>query len=165
MNRDAIERVAMDWAGGELSPDIEQLLQAYLDHVPEHQAVVQEIVQRYDAVKRAFARTPRLVTSSCHVKSPSRIRAWGPYYARVAAVLVAVGMGMCIGGYLLPHGTVAVPARVGERPVSHAEQFPSILPDSQDMWGRYVTAIRDGRDRTASVEARAHEVKLFFNGR
>ena len=123
MERDTIERLAIDLAAGELNEDAEALLRAYLSEHTEANKWAQEMLQVYEKTEAAIeAKTTsayagvEITAVSTKTLSPTR---WWPV-ARLAAVVVfAIGVGFAVGRWSIVTSTSKpVAARSTLRPVA-----------------------------------------------
>ncbi|MHC4154929.1 MAG: hypothetical protein ACYST6_08420 [Planctomycetota bacterium] len=101
MERDTIERLAIDLAAGELNEDAEVLLRSYLAEHPEANKWAQAMLQAYEKTEAAIeAKTTgayagvEATAVSTKTLSPTR---WWPVARWAAVAVFAVGVGFTVG--------------------------------------------------------------------
>jgi hypothetical protein len=101
MEREPIERLAIDLAAGELNEDAEVLLRSYLAEHPEANKWAQDMLQVYEKTQAAIeAKTTGAYAGgeaaevSTKTLSPTR---WRPVARWAAVVVFAVGAGFAVG--------------------------------------------------------------------
>lgn len=101
MKREAIERLAMDWAGGELSDDAANLLSEYLAEHPEANIWAEEIRQIYQVNQLTIKqKSPHIVIKKAKPFKAMRRFLFGKRLsiARWAAVwILAISIGFIVG--------------------------------------------------------------------
>jgi len=166
MDRDALERLAMDRAGGELDADTEALLGAYLADHPEARRAAAEMESAYRRCREAIAaqveaaarpfpagqagratRAPgRATRDSGRATRAARAprRSVGRWLARAAAVLAILGLGAG-GGWWLGRqaGPRTVPAMPAAPAVAQADVSP--LDRLGPFWREKVATLLEGR--------------------
>jgi len=91
MNQEIIERLVIDKASGELTPDTAALLDDWLRHEPGAKAEAAEIEETLALAKRALAREEEKAI----LRPKFRHAAWLPWAAGMAACFVAgIGLGL-----------------------------------------------------------------------
>jgi hypothetical protein len=151
---ETLDRLLMDRALGALPPDVEALLDAYLEHDAAGAARAREFGAAAMAARRLLQQPlptplpPFPATSIRDVaRAQTRVRALG-HVASMAAVLV-VGIGL---GLVFPHGrTLEAPGPrftiVAPAPVITAEPAPGFWSTAR----LYASARRSSRTETAPV--------------
>jgi hypothetical protein len=96
MEREAIEKLAMDSAAGQLNEDAETLLQEYLTEHPEANKWFQDMQEIYETTQVAFD------TKTSSVKQPTENKPylkfnWFPVLRRAAVIAIAVTIGITAG--------------------------------------------------------------------
>jgi hypothetical protein len=132
MNSDVLERLLIDHEAGELSPDVEQLLEHHLRRDPIARQEAAEIAQTLRLARHALAGEPVVALHGRRPALPFNRRAWG-----VAACVACAGL---LGAIALrerhaspqfatsfPVQQVAVAPRVEEPGFWSARRFRSAL--------------------------------------
>jgi len=154
MERDALERLALDRAGGELDPDTEALLAAYLADHPEDHAAAAAIEAAYRQCRDAIAgRTHRaraaqgLPAASATGSAPAsprpaagRARRW---LAHAAALLLAVGLGAGGGWWAAREGSGRMPSPPPRPALARGAE--TSLDALGPFWHKKVATLLQGR--------------------
>ncbi len=103
MKREQIERLAMDRAAGELNPDAEALLQAYLDEHPQAKPWAEDMSTIYVETESAIAAksevaVPAMGVISTNEHGDRNVSRWS-VLGRAAVVIFAVLIGVGIGRF------------------------------------------------------------------
>ena len=101
MEREAIERLAMDSAAGQLNEDAETLLQEYLAEHPEANKWFQDMLEVYNQTKVMFDTKTASVKQLKENKLISKFN-WFPVMRWAAIVIVAVCIGAIAGRWTKP---------------------------------------------------------------
>ena len=148
MNRDIIERLAMDRAAGQLSEDACALFEAYLGEHPEQELWARQMHDTYAATERTFrdkASPPQSRAFRARPDTPIRSTARPPAMLRWAAV-IAVAFLFGAGA-----GRLSRQPQLKTEFVSGSERSPYrtglISEPSDGFWGKKVVAITQGTSR------------------
>ncbi|MBL7139553.1 MAG: hypothetical protein ISS74_01445 [Planctomycetes bacterium] len=166
MDRDALERLAMDRAGGELDADAEALLAAYLAEHPEARRTAAEMESAYRQCRDAIASRVEAAGTASPARpagphawsvlaaaSRPRRRSVGRWLARAAAVLAILGLGAGGGWWLgRQKGPETVQLPPGRPAVAQADEAP--LDRLGPFWREKVATLLEGRP-AAPAPARA----------
>jgi hypothetical protein len=105
MNRERIERLAIDSAAGELNEDVEALFRAYLAEHPEANPAQDEMLQVYEQTKSAIDAKTKDADAGVGipaVRARSLVRAkWWEFERYAAAVIVAAFIGFAGGRWAI----------------------------------------------------------------
>jgi hypothetical protein len=101
MNRDAIERLAIDSAAGELNADVDALFRAYLAEHPQANQWAQDISRVYQETEAAINAKIETADTGAEgaggrAKPPSQVN-WRPAARWAAAVIVGTVIGFTAG--------------------------------------------------------------------
>lgn len=123
MTNDALERLLIDWASGELAPDVAELLEAHLANDLEAMRQATEISGTLNLARMALESSP--------IKFLPQLEArWIP---RRALALAACFIGGIAIGVVVMRGKV-VPPRNLSAPVSEAAATPA--PSQEGFWSQ-----------------------------
>lgn len=159
MDAETMERLLIDNRLGELSPDTEQLLEAYLHVTPGADAILAEIDSVIDLADRALRADPPAAAEALPPLSIEdalrRVRAPQPYdrtgWARPFALAASIILAFLLGTRWTSAPSVPSPGRIdGVARSSHAAS-----PDGAEFWSvaKYVS------DRAAARPSAAARVE------
>jgi hypothetical protein len=154
MERETIERLAMDRALGELDADATALLETYLAEHPEMQPWAEGMSQTCIRTGEAIAEKTQAVRAEdaqfeTHVHRPRTVP-WGTLARWAAVVLISLGIGAQLGRQSRPEGSAPRP---------HVVQAPPA--PARAGWDRVMGTAKDSFWQTkalAMVQPKAHEL-------
>lgn len=151
MNRDTIERLAIDSASGELSDDAQCLLDAYLaEHAPANEWAqsILRVYRRTEAAIGAKTKAADVMNESVAVKiKPTFPPRWRPALRWAAVVVLAALIGAGAGRW---SRSISLPAdhpgRTAFHPVLAASgQAPDATDAGQSFWQAKAAAMFESR--------------------
>lgn len=154
MEREIIERLAMDRALGELNEDTTALLEAYLAEHPEFQPDAEQISQTCELTSRAIDRKtglgqtmPMASPARASRKPPIRLNRW----ARWAAVIfISITIGNFWGRFSAPRSPLVRTVMVAATPKTERQNLTNVLSETgEGFWRDKARAILD--TKTSSV--------------
>lgn len=139
MERDVVERLAIDRALGELDSDTEALFEAYLTEHAEARHWAQAMAQTCTTTREALRHKTRPVEDHRH---GIRVRAfrpgaavWRTWGRWAAVILVSLGLGMTAGRWSISQPTPSRTIVVQAEPTSAMEDWTQALSKSgQGFW-------------------------------
>jgi hypothetical protein len=138
MNRDAIERLAIDSAAGELNEDAQFLFEAYLAEHPGAKEWAQDMLQVYlqtqTAITSKTGAAPASIAAVSIKSGPPAVIRWRPVLRWAAVVCVAALVGAGAGRWSKAPVTADRPERVANSTIRLAA--PANL-DLQDAPGSF----------------------------
>ena len=112
MNRERIERLAIDSAAGELNEDVQALLKAYLAEHPEANPAGDEMLQIYEETKAAIDAKTRDAHAGVGIPAarpgPLLRAKWWEFERYAAAVIVAAFIGFAAGRWAINGKTTEI---------------------------------------------------------
>jgi len=148
MEREIIERLAMDRALGELNEDTTALLEAYLAEHPEFQPCAERMSQTCALTERAIDRKTGLgetvamkSPAQASQKPPIRLNRW----ARWAAVIfISMTIGNFWGRFSAPRYPLVRTVMVAAAPKAERQNLTSVLSETgEGFWRDKARAILD----------------------
>lgn len=139
MERDIIERLAIDQALGELNSDTMALFETYLAEHAEARHWAQAMAQTCTTTREALRRKTQPIEGNRHV---IRVRAFWPkaaawrIWGRWAAVIViSLALGMTAGRWSKPQPTTPRTIVVQAEPTSTSDEWTQVLSEpGQGFW-------------------------------
>ena len=123
MNKEALERLLIDHAAGELSPDMEELLEAHLEQDPAARNEAAEIGETLRLARLALAGEPAVALS---VPRPAwHVPAWAWRMAACFVCGLSLGIFAMRGRNEPPRATVSIPGH---------EMAAKATPDESGIW-------------------------------
>jgi anti-sigma factor RsiW len=157
MERQAIERLAMDHALGELNEDTERLFETYLAEHPQHRPWAEQVAQTCRHLKSAVEAevgamdeaAPRAMSASRHMSLLWGLRA---RWAAVIALSVAIG---CIAGRWTSPQTEQPPGVIvrAESPEPMPNWQQRLAGSEPGFWQTKALAILEPRSTRVSTPA------------
>jgi len=148
MKREAIERLAMDSAAGELNEDVEALFREYLAKHPEASPDSEEMARIYEETAAAIeAKTSRADDAMPTVKM-NRLSypAWRSFVRLAAALIVGALIGFAGGRRHTANETGGVAFIKSQRPVKQVKTISDLKEEyAGTFWGDKVLALIEQR--------------------
>ena len=144
MNREIIERLAIDSAAGELNEDTEALLQFYLDEHPQAQQWAEDVRQIYNLTETAIQ------TKTAHSDigqvvpgiSPVPWVKWLPVARWAAAIVFGIFIGFTAGRWEIPTQTQKMAFRESNRVSKPVETVSDLkVKYAGTFWGDKMLAM------------------------
>ena len=101
MEREAIEKLAIDSAAGQLNEDAETLLQEYLTEHPDAKKWFQDMQEIYETTQVAFNEKTAPVTQPTENKPTLKFN-WFPVFRMAAVIAIALTIGAVAGRWSKP---------------------------------------------------------------
>ena len=157
MNREIIERLAIDSVGGELNEDAEALFRFYLDEHPQGKLWADDIQQVYEQTESAIQvkTTCTNVTQAVPKIGPVLRLRWQPAARWAAAILVGMFIGFTAGRWEIPARTPKTLIQVSSpasKPVETVSDFKEKYAGT--FWGDKMMAMLEhppSRGNTADL--------------
>ncbi len=108
MDREIIERLAMDSAAGELNEDVEALLQDYLSEHKEKKLWFLEMLETFRKTQDAFEVKTDLIKRQAEKKIPRKFN-WSPVMRWAAVIIISACIGAAAGRWIKPETTQQKP--------------------------------------------------------
>lgn len=150
MERETIERLAMDRALGELDADTTALFETYLADHTEAQVWAQAMSQACGRTREAIHRRTQTVASVPHIPTAIAMPlAWGAPARWAAVILISLSLGATAGRWSRPETSPAKTVVVRTPPSRSAEGWRQILsqPD-RGFWEAKAVAMLQPRAET-----------------
>ena len=101
MNHETLERLFIDCASGELSPDVAALLDAYVRHEPELAGEAEQIRETLSLAKLALAESPTPPLPEIDFSAEPALAAAEPNRPKLPTWAYGIGMAACFVGGLV----------------------------------------------------------------
>jgi hypothetical protein len=141
MEREQIERLAIDSAAGELNEDAQALFEEYLAEHPEYKICIEGMMGIYQKTDAAIiAKTKHTVetdlnTADISVKSHSRVL-WLPIARWAAVIIFAAFVGIAVGRWSKSPVLVERPVQIAAYPGPNVQQRNFDLENTGDSFWR-----------------------------
>jgi hypothetical protein len=148
MKREAIERLAMDSAAGELNEDVEALFREYLAEHPEARPDSEEMVRIYEETAAAIeAKTRNADAGGPAVKTHRLVHPnWRVFGRWAAALIVAVIIGFAGGRWPITGETSRIVFTTSARPAPQVKTISDLKEQYADtFWGSKALALMEDR--------------------
>jgi anti-sigma factor RsiW len=160
MDRDTIERLAIDLAGGELESDVEALLEAYLADHPEWRETAARMRAAYQHCREAVEARVRTALPASATRGPVTARRPRPrrgrWLGRAAALLLALAVGAA-GGWWAGRDRGPTAVRVVRVREAAAESDTARTERFGPFWQAKIQALMEGRSGPPPSEVDGHK--------
>lgn len=160
MDRDTIERLAIDLAGGELESDVEALLEAYLADHPEWRETAARMRAAYQHCREAVEARVRTALPASATRGPVTARRPRPrrgrWLGRAAALLLALAVGAA-GGWWAGRDRGPTAVRVVRVREATAEPDTARTERFGPFWQAKIQALMEGRSGPPPSEVDGHK--------
>lgn len=147
MNREAIERLAIDSAAGELSEDALRLFKSYLAQHPEANEWATDMTAIYEMTQAAIDVKIEDAAPPMVEKKPSSPVNWFAAGRWAAVIAIAISAGFSIGRWSQPAKTRVEIFRIPEQPRTTAKVADLKAKYAGTFWGQKVLASTEPKPR------------------
>lgn len=152
MKREAIERLAMDSAAGELNEDVEALFRAYLAEHPEASPDSEEMARIYEETSAAIEAKTRAAEAGADVGEPiiktHRLLSlnWRAFGRWASALIVAAIIGFTGGRWPIGSKTSRIVFTTSARPAPQAKTISDLKEQyAGTFWGNKALALMEDK--------------------
>lgn len=150
MEREIIERLAIDSAAGELNEDVEALFRAFLAEHPEANPDSEEMARIYEETAAAIdakTRNADAGTGMPAIKTNRLLQAdWRPFGQWAAALIVGVLIGFTWGRWQITGETSRITFIQPDRPAVQVKTISDLREEyAGTFWGDKVLALLENR--------------------
>ncbi|MHC4559312.1 MAG: hypothetical protein ACYTFW_16180 [Planctomycetota bacterium] len=165
MNRDTIERLAMDSAAGELNEDVEALFRAYISEHPRANQWAEDMLGIYEKTEAAIntkTKTPYAGVEGAEVKIKhlSQVK-WRPVARWAAAVILGTVIGFSAGRWKITDETYRIASPGSGRGLRQVKTVSDLKEKyAGTFWGDKVLALLEYRPGQ-QYKADLHDIRFW----
>jgi len=161
MERDIVERLAIDQALGELDSDTTALFEAFLAEHAEARHWAQAMAQTCTTTREALRHRTQAVDGSRHVVRVRAfwpgVAAWRTWVRWAAVIVICLGLGTTAGRWLMPHSTSPKTIVVQAEPIPTSEGWTQVVnKPGQGFWEAKAVAMLQMKSEGVPKARAAH---------